>query len=442
MLLTWLRGCFALRANCALVVTLVASDLQGVWAASLRHGRDVVATEDSPHSVKQSRFESLDACIDEVARLANADKRAEGHDLHSDRPWLMRGGLVHDADGNRIVDHSVAGRRPRRQLYSPPAGWDYRHHGDDWRHLGECGGPWQSPVDLDRYVGVRGQTKSLLWFDYYVDPTLNASSQGNLVNDGHGLRYKVRDGRVDFGFVKVGARTYVASEYLFHAPSEHSIDGAVFPLELQIYNQAADGKVVAVGLFFREGASNPFIAAMKASLNDSAPVWTMNGQGVGKIRGEFEAAWNLEALIPKGDPAMERTFYNYQGSLTYPPCTTGVDWWVLSSPLTASREEIRFIKKAIFGSRSTQHGNARASMALENRTIRVGLIGFQHAVKGHEVPSWEYLDEYKSPRGYPASDAPWGPHWVPDQAVEEQVRGAEEEEANDSDNPVDESLPT
>mmetsp|Transcript_77120 Transcript_77120/g.200561 ORF Transcript_77120/g.200561 Transcript_77120/m.200561 type:complete len:449 (+) Transcript_77120:212-1558(+) len=388
------------------------------------------------------RFTSLETCNAAFERLEA--KLCEGDDpplSDAGAHWRSRHGLVHDGDGTPIVQRAVNfPRQPEKLLYKPPTGysgvpsekhgWDYRLHGDDWAGFGECGGSNQSPVDLPRYVGSRGQTKYLLWFDYYVDPSLNDTSIAQIINDGHGLRFDVQPNQIDLGFVKIGAKEYVASEYIFHAPSEHSMDGAVFPLELQIYNDASDAGTVAIAIFFREGRSNPLLADLRTSMKDSGPTWTVKyGRGVGLVTGNFTAAFNLEALIPKGNAARERSFYNYKGSLTQPPCTTGVDWWVLSSPITASREEIRFVRSAIYGSRSTKHGNARATMPLGERTVTAGLVGFQHAVRGHQIPGWKKLDQYKQPRGYSAGDAPWGSHWSA--GVPKHESEAEEEEEED-----------
>jgi len=293
-------------------------------------------------------------------------------------------------------------------------GWDYAKHGDDWSNFGQCAGPNQSPIDIAKYVDIQGQTKYLLWFDYYLDPDLKETSHAQLVNDGHSLRYDVRGNLVDLGFVKIAEQEYEAAEYMFHAPSEHSMDGAVFPLELQIYNRAPDGKgIVAIAIFFREGQSNKFLAGLKDSMGEAGPSWSMHtGKTFAKVMGKFPYAFDLEAVIPKGDVSKEASFYNYQGSLTQPPCTAGVDWWVLSSPITATRDEIRFFRKAIFMSESMRHGNARSTQPLGDRRLFVGLTGFQHAIKGHKMPEWAHLDESKEPRGYSSHDMPWGDHWA------------------------------
>jgi len=53
-----------------------------------------------------------------------------------------------------------------------------------------------------------------------------------LVNDGHGIRFEKKG--FSLGFLKVNAMEYQAESYVFRSPSEHTIDGAVFPLEIQV----------------------------------------------------------------------------------------------------------------------------------------------------------------------------------------------------------------
>lgn len=301
--------------------------------------------------------------------------------------------------------------RPNREK-----GYDYKEHGSDWSKFGQCHGPNQSPVDISQHVDIQGQTKYVLWFDYYLDPDLQPDHKAMIVNDGHGLRFDVPSNDIDMGYVKIGKTEYTAMEYQFHAPSEHTINGAVFPLEMQIYNFAHDDTgIVAISIFFREGESNPFLASLRqAAGGQDGPTWG-GFSGKTRIDGRFTGAFDLENVIPRGDVSKEAPFFNYKGSLTQPPCTEGVDWWLLSKPITASRDEIRFIRKSIFKSVSSPHGNARETQSLGNRKVFVGLTGFQHKIKGHvNLQGWKDKDEVQDPRGYNSGDLPWGGHWGPD----------------------------
>lgn len=355
----------------------------------------------SPAPAPGGPFATLEACSAAYQELyqKTSGESDGGPPQNGEPPWVGRGGLADDEDGVPIIIDGPSGMaRPEKILYKAPPGrsggkgWDYRRHGEDWVNLGNCAGPGQSPVDLPRYVSVKGQTKYVLWFDYMLDPSLTNSTIAKLINDGHGLRYDVASNQVDLGFVKIGSQEYSAAEYTFHAPSEHTMTGAFFPLELQIYNKAPDGNIVAIALLFREGRSNPLLAALLSATGGAAPIWTMrNRSGAVKIRGNYSRAFNLADLLPKGGAARERSFFNYEGSLTQPPCTSGVDWWVLSSPITASREEINFVRRGIFGSRSTKHGNARATLPLGNRTVLSGMVGIQQ-VSRSRIAKWVSLD--------------------------------------------------
>merc|ERR1719350_1829356 len=99
------------------------------------------------------------------------------------------------------------------------------------------------------------------------------------------------------------------------------------------------------------------LAGLKDAMGGQGPRWTVaGGAGKRRISGLVPRAFDLEAVIPQSTgPAHEKSFLNYQGSLTQPPCTTGVDWWILAEPATASREELRLLRRAIFDSESMVH---------------------------------------------------------------------------------------
>jgi len=399
--------CEALASGFFATIILTTTFVR-VDSRSLRYSNDLTS---------QGYFETLTECqfqfdgLQEECRSCKK-QRSSWHGFTGRTSGAGEKDLMADSDGrNKIVTDTVEEiKRSPRTLYLPPesitgkpngnTGWDYKVHGDDWLGFGTCSGLYQSPVDLSKHVDTPGQTKYVLWFDYYQDPNVNASTKALLINDGHGLRYDVLTNGIDLGFVKIGNEEYQALEYIFHAPSEHTIDGAVFPVELQIYNKEVKGKgMVAISILFREGDSNDFLFSLMDAMGGTAPRWSkVSGSSSATIKGTFPGAFDLEKLIPKGRPSTEKAFFNYEGSLTQPPCTEGVDWWVLSSPIPASREQIRIIRRAIFGSSSMRHGNARSSMPLRNRSIFVGLTGFQHYTgpKG--------LGNY---RGYYTRDHPW-----------------------------------
>merc|ERR1719169_59519 len=103
------------------------------------------------------------------------------------------------------------------------------------------------------------------------------------------------------------------------------------------------------------------------------------------ISSKIAEAFNLEGVLNKGavHPGGDLTFYNYEGSLTAPPCTEGVDWYVSADAVEATREEIKHITESVYASESTSTGNNRATQPLNSRKVLVAHTGFQHHIKHH-----------------------------------------------------------
>ncbi len=168
----------------------------------------------------------------------------------------------------------------------------------------------QSPIDL---TGAEREALSEIGFEY-------APSQISIGNNGHSIQVDYQAGS---GIVLDGTR-YGLVQFHFHHRSEHTVDGADFPLELHLVHADNDGALAVVGVFLEEGAANEALA----------PVWRHLPAKAGPtalVAGTVDAA----ALLPE-----RRTTWRYAGSLTTPPCSEGVSWLVLTEPVTASREQI------------------------------------------------------------------------------------------------------
>jgi len=76
-------------------------------------------------------------------------------------------------------------------------------------------------------------------------------------------------------------------------------------------------------------------------------------------KGEYssEETITLSELLPSS-----LNYYNYNGSLTTPPCSEVVNWYVVKTPVTASAEQIEEMSKIL-------HGNYRPVMPLNGRTV-------------------------------------------------------------------------
>lgn len=121
---------------------------------------------------------------------------------------------------------------------------------------------------------------------------------------------------------------YTLERIEFHTPAEHRIRGLIFPLEMQFHHvEKSSGRRAAISVLVKDGAQSLTLGTFL----DQAP----------SARGErkMHAALNPQDLLPK-----VRTYYLYTGSLTSPPCTEGVLWWVLDNYYHASEDQINQFK--------------------------------------------------------------------------------------------------
>lgn len=123
---------------------------------------------------------------------------------------------------------------------------------------------------------------------------------------------------------------YELTQFHFHHPSEEYIDGKPYDMEVHLMYKARDGKVAGVTVFVKPGNANSTIEK----------VW----EHMPQTEGQEEVAGvqiSPEGLLPR-DTA---TYYMYLGSITAPPCTEGVTWLVLKTPIEMSTEQIKAFAK-------------------------------------------------------------------------------------------------
>lgn len=197
-----------------------------------------------------------------------------------------------------------------------------------------CGsGKSQSPVDVNDPVD-----SDLANISFHYQP-----SEVNILNNGHTVQVNYDSG----SYIELDGARYDAAQFHYHAPSEHSVNGKLFAAELHIVHKNTDGFLAVVGILFDEGAENvayqPFIANLPAEQSD------VHDAGV-----TIDAA----ALLPA-----VQTTYRYSGSLTTPPCSEGVQWLVMTTPVKLSSQQLAALK-SIF-----EEGNNRPVQPLNNRPL-------------------------------------------------------------------------
>lgn len=175
-------------------------------------------------------------------------------------------------------------------------------------------GKSQSPINIsnDSIVATTGLEK--IEFNY----TTKANS---IINNGHTVQVNFDAG----SSIKVDGIEFELKQFHFHTPSENNIDSKSFPLEAHFVHASKDGKLAVVALMFEEGEENPVLKKLWSKMPHEAG--ESNSCGVG-VKG-------INKLLPK-----DRAYYRFNGSLTTPPCSEGVRWFVMKDYSTISKEQV------------------------------------------------------------------------------------------------------
>lgn len=196
--------------------------------------------------------------------------------------------------------------------------WGYEGEGgpEHWGTLKPefalCGsGMSQSPIDIDKTYKT---TLDTIEFSYKETPL-------RIINNGHSIQVNYEPG----SFITVDGERYELLQFHFHAPSEHTVKGKFYDMELHLVHKNERNELAVVGVFIKKGKPNKIIQV----LWDNIPK-EINKENV--VSGIFV---NSSGLLPK-----DSRYYHYFGSLTTPPCSEGVNWSVLKTSIEVSEAQI------------------------------------------------------------------------------------------------------
>lgn len=174
-----------------------------------------------------------------------------------------------------------------------------------------------------------------------VDPLFKYhSDHSTVINNGHTIQANAGFGST----VTVDGVIYPLAQIHFHTPSEHEVQGRLYPVEVHFVHKTQEGKLAVVGVFLEQGpaqnqAWDPYVKALTATEEHPNEAWI-----------------DWAAMLPQ-----DHTTFRYSGSLTTPPCSEGVSWMVMTTPVQVSSQQIAAFEK-VFGhnNRPTQAVNGRS----------------------------------------------------------------------------------
>ncbi len=350
------------------------------------HGsKHASASDHDSHSSSHDAISSHDSHGSNQHAAARHDshdtKRASagGHDRHgSSEP----GAPSHDSHGSKPAkpgDHGSHGGSQHAKPTGPAAHWGYTGHEGpgNWAELSgayeTCGsGLNQSPVDI-----VRGSPATLDEIEFHYQPAAL-----DVVNNGHTIQVNYAPG----SYMIVGGKRYELLQFHFHTPSEHTVEGHSYALEAHFVHENQEGGLAVVGVLMESGGANHVLI----------PIWEYMPATAKASHQADSLHINAANLLPEN-----KHYYFYNGSLTTPPCSEGVKWFVMEHATSLSQPQLkkffsviganarpvqphhqRFIREAQFASTGQGGGGHASSSHASGASANGGHASSSHASGG------------------------------------------------------------
>ncbi|NOU40479.1 MAG: carbonic anhydrase family protein [Methylotenera sp.] len=191
----------------------------------------------------------------------------------------------------------------------------------------------QSPINIEDTVDASMKPLKLLQKFPIKD----------IVNNGHTVQANFKVGNI----LAIDNMSFQLKQVHFHAPSENTIKGKSFPLEAHFVHADAKGNLSVIAVMFKEGKTNIGLEKL----------WK-------QIPSDIDKPVSLKSRVLASEmmPA-NQDYYRFSGSLTTPPCSEGVRWLLIKTPMTASNEQIEAFKSVL------KHHNNRPVQPLNGRVI-------------------------------------------------------------------------
>lgn len=168
-------------------------------------------------------------------------------------------------------------------------------------------GQKQSPIDI--WVPNRTVLPHIV-FEYQDTPL-------KIIDNGHTVQVNFSPG----SWITVGEERFELRQLHFHRPAEERVHGKSYDMAVHLVHESDKGKIAVVAILLKRGKANPAIQS----------VWDHLPKVKHEERIIADLPFNARALLPPS-----AGYFTYMGSLTTPPCTEDVTWFVLKTPVEIS----------------------------------------------------------------------------------------------------------
>ncbi len=223
------------------------------------------------------------------------------------------------------------------------AKWSYSgangpaHWGNLSPEFGACKqGKNQSPIDISAAINAKLKP---IKFDYAM------LVPESIVNTGHSIQVNIRSG----GSIKIDDDEFFLKQFHFHSPSENMIDHVSYPLEAHFVHANEKGELAVVAVLYQPGNMD------NQALTSLLKKMPMNSGDSSRLSAEDTQLFERNKSV--------KNYFRYSGSLTTPPCTEGVRWFVMQSRPGLSKRQLLAFQKAL------KHPNNRKVQPLNARIV-------------------------------------------------------------------------
>ncbi|MGA0865432.1 MAG: carbonic anhydrase [Burkholderiaceae bacterium] len=218
--------------------------------------------------------------------------------------------------------------------------WAYEGEGGphNWgkiskQYLACSNGKNQSPIAVE--------SESLLNLDLPAIDFDYRDSRFSIVDNGHTVEVKYLEG----GAMTILGQRYELVQFHFHRPAEEVVNGKRYDMVAHLVHKNSKGQLAVVAVLLTLGEENRFIQTL----------WNHMPIEKKKPIEPPTAKVDLAKFLPAN-----KAYFHYMGSLTTPPCTEGVAWYILQSPVEVSAGQVEvFSKMYANNARPTQRMNGR-----------------------------------------------------------------------------------
>ncbi len=312
--------------------------LRGVLITGLVAGCGIIKAPDKIEALDK-RVAELEALVKPEAEPKAKPKAAKGEGKHAEAEPDAKDAAADEhaaAAPDEEPDADPHARPAKGKAKADPALAELDEappeepHVAHWSYAGETGpknwgdleeewktcavGKAQSPIDIMPHKS----TASAIEFDY--NP-----GKATVVDNGHTLQVNVAPG----SGISIEDHRYELVQFHVHTPSEHTLAGDRYALEVHLVHKDAKGRLAVIGVLFDEGTASPVLDGVWKK-------WPSKQNQEKTLAAKFDPS----ALLPAN-----RNVYRYEGSLTTPPCSEGVVWNVMRRTMSESPAHLAQLRK-------------------------------------------------------------------------------------------------